>query len=318
MSGNRSSRARPKEMDFPRLVERFGSEDKCRVYLEQLRWPEGVVCPKCGHTGATWLQTRRVRECNARSCGYQFSVRNGTVLADSKLPLWKWFVASLLMCESKKGMSANQIRRMTGVTYKTAWFLTHRIRQAMGEAVGGPMLTGSVEVDETYIGGKPRFSKKGKRGWDHRRDSKTTVLGAVERGGNIRLKVERRGTNMGTLRQFIAKNVDDKAPHLYTDGHPGYAGIGDADTTHETVNHRAYEWVRGDVHTNTIESAWSLFKRSIVGSYHHLSVKHMDSYLDEFEFRYNNRHNDFLFRDTLKALLRSETMTYKALTERPT
>ncbi len=304
-------------MDFPRLVERFGSEDRCRQYLEALRWPGGVVCPKCNHVGATWLATRRVRECNRGSCGHQFSVRVGTVLQDSKLPLWKWFVTVFLLAESKKGISANQIRRMTGVTYKTAWFLTHRIRQAMSEAAEAKPLTGSVEVDETYIGGKPRYSKRGKRGWDHRRDSKTTVLGAVERGGNIRLRVERRGTNMGTLRQFIRDHVDDKTPHLYTDSSPSYGSLTDENTTHEQVNHRAYEWVRGDVHTNSIESAWSLFKRSIVGSYHHLSVKHMDSYLDEFEFRYNNRHNDFLFRDTLRALLKSETMTYQKLIDRP-
>jgi transposase-like protein len=302
-------------MDFTRLVERFGSEDKCRQYLEELRWPDGIVCPKCGHNGATWLQTRRVRECNARSCGYQFSVRNGTVLADSKLPLWKWFVASLLMCESKKGMSANQIRRMTGVTYKTAWFLTHRIRQAMSEATGSRLLKGTVEMDETYMGGKPRYRQHGKRGWD--RSTKTMVLGAVERGGEILLSVDKRAANMGTLRQSARKNIAGEAANIYSDQHPGYVGIGDADTKHESVNHRAEEWVRGDVHTRTIESAWSLFKSSLVGSYHHLSVKHMDSYLDEFEFRFNNRHNDFLFRDTLKALLRSDTMTYKALTERP-
>jgi transposase-like protein len=314
MSGNRSSRARPREMDFPRLVERYGTEDKARVYLEELRWPEGIVCPKCQHKGTSWIATRRVRECN--SCGHQFTVRVGTVLQDSKLPLWKWLVATFLMVESKKGMSANQVRRMTGTTYKTAWFLTHRIREAMSQVAATTPLRGAVEVDETYIGGKPRYRRLGKRGWDHQRNPKTMVLGAVERSGAIRLRVEHRGANMGTLGQFIRQNVAHDSPAIYTDEAPAYKGIGLADknTKHETVNHRAEEWVRGDVHTNSVESVWSLFKRSIVGSYHHLSAKHMDKYLDEFEWRFNNRHNDFLFRDTMRALMRSDTMTYKALT----
>lgn len=309
------SLARPKGMDLSRLVEQLGSEDKCHEYLEELRWPDGVVCPKCQHVGASWISTRHVRECN--SCGHQFTVRVGTVLQDSKLSLWKWCAATLLMVEARKGISANQVRRTVGVTYKTAWFLTHRIREAMSAATNSTPLTGTVEVDETYIGGRPRHPRKGKRGWDRVNNPKTMVLGAVERGGDIRLAVETRGANMGTLRQFIAKNVDVDAPAIYTDEHPGYTGTADGNTKHETVNHRAEEWVRGDVHTNTIESAWSLFKRSIVGSYHRLSAKHMDKYLDEFEWRFNNRGNDFLFRDTMKALMRSQTMTYKRLIERP-
>jgi len=206
---------------------------------------------------------------------------------------------------------------MTGTTYKTAWHLTHRIREAMSAATNTTPLRGTVEVDETYIGGKPRFPRRGHRGWDRQANPKTMVLGAVERGGDIRLRVEHRGANMGTLGQFISANVADDAPAIYTDEHPGYRAIGDADTKHESVNHRADEWVRGDVHTNTIESAWSLFKRSIVGSYHHLSAKHVDKYLDEFEWRFNHRRDPYLFRDTMKALLASDALTYTALTERP-
>ena len=304
----------PKGMNLGKLVEQYGSEEQCRTALEALRWPAGIVCPKCERKGASWLAKRRQHECNDRSCGYQFMVRAGTVLQDSKLPLWKWFMATFLMCESKKGISANQLRRMIGSTYRTSWFLSQRIREAMSAAANTEPLTGTVEMDETYIGGKRRFRKHGKRGWD--RKSKTMVLGAVERGGDIRLAVEHRNAGMGPFYQFATKHIDDKAPAIYTDDHSGYAVFGDADTKHESVNHSAEEWVRGDVHTNTIESAWSLFKRSIVGSYHHLNVKYMDKYLDEFEWRYNNRHNEFLFRDTMKALVGADTMTYKALTSR--
>lgn len=301
-------------MNLPRLIERYGDEPTCRSYLESLRWPDGVKCPRHG-TRATWLATQEVWECN--SCGYQFTVRVGTVLQDSKLPLTKWLIAVFLIAESKKGMSANQLRRILGTTYRTSWYLSHRIRDAMVAASDRAPLKGTVEVDEAYVGGKPRVRRKGagRHGWDHR--SKTMVLGAVSRGGQIRLRVDKRGANMGTLRQFVAKNVDDAAPFLYTDSSPSYGNLSDANTKHDKVDHSAYEWVRGDVHTNSVEGVWSLLKRSIVGSYHHLSVKHLQMYLDEIEWRFNNRHNDYLFRDTLRALFRSDVLTYKGLTERP-
>ena len=307
-------RSKPKVMDLPRLFERYGSEEKALGLLTELRWPDGVVCPRDGKK-ASWIESVKVWDCS--TCGYQFTVRVGTIFQDSKLPLWKWMVATFLMVESRKGISANQIRRMTGMTYKTAWFLTHRIREAMSRAGNQTPLTGTVEVDETYIGGRPRHPRHGRGRGPITRKSKTTVFGAIARGGEIRLAVERRDVNMGTARQFIAKNVDGAAGAIYTDSHPAYVGIGDADTTHASVSHRIEEWVRGDVHTNTIESAWSLFKRSILGSYHHLSAKHMDAYLDEFEWRFNNRRNPYLFRDTLIALLKSDNMTYKALIQRP-
>lgn len=304
----------PKGMNLPKLIATYGDEDACRTYLESLRWPTGVVCPR-DSKNVTWLRTQSVWECN--SCHYQFTVRVGSVLQDSKLPLSKWLIAAFLMAESKKGISANQLHRMIGTTYKTAWHLSHRIREAMVAASDGQPLVGTVEVDESYVGGKPRARKigSGRHGWDHKR--KTMVIGAVERGGRIRLRVERRGANMGTLQQFVAKNVDDAAVNIYTDEAAAYGNLTDANTTHQRVNHSAYEWVRGDVHTNSVEGVWSLLKRSIVGSYHHMSVKHLQGYLDEIEWRFNNRHNDFLFRDTLRALFRSEALPYKKLTERP-
>jgi transposase-like protein len=218
-------------------------------------------------------------------------------------------MATYLITESKKGISANQLKRMLHVSYKTAWYLAHRIRDAMGDDEQ-PLLRGIVEVDETYVGGKRRGVGRGSL------EGKTMVVGAVQRGGEVRLKVAD-SNNRQTLHGFIRKNVEDGAEAIYTDDWPAYRGIADRDTRHETVNHEAEEWVRGDVHTNTVEGVWSLFKRGLVGSYHKLSVKHLPAYLDEMEFRFNNRGNPFLFRDTLLVLLHGDALPYKELVRKP-
>jgi len=286
----------------------FGSEDACREALEDLRWPDGVRCPRCNADNVTRIKGRITFDCLA--CSYQFSVLAGTVLQDTKLPLWKWFMATYLVVDSKKGISANQLKRMVGVSYKTAWFLTHRIRHAMGVLAQEP-LTGVVEVDETYVGGRVRGMGRGYRG------NKAMVLGAVSRSGAIRLKVEKR-PDRKTLHSFIKANVSDDAEAIYTDEWPAYRGIGDATTPHESVNHRDEEWVRGQVHTQTVESAWSLFKRGVVGTYHQLSEKHLDAYLDEFEWRHNNRSNPYIFRETLRVLVTADPLTFEALTSEGT
>ena len=238
------------------------------------------------------------------SCRYQFSVKAGTIFHDSHLPLRKWFAAVYLMCEARKGVSANQLKRTLKVAYKTAWYLCHRIRAALKDADTEP-LEGTVEVDETFIGGKA----KGKgRGYT---DNKSMVLGALERGGGIRLVVEER-RDRKTLHKFIETHAPD-AENIYTDDFEAYKGIEDEDTKHESVNHSAKEYVRGDVHTNSIEGAFSLFKRSVVGAYHQVSAKHLPAYLDEFEFRFDNRNNPYLFRDTLLRLIGSESLKYKDL-----
>ena len=211
------------------------------------------------------------------------------------------------MCESRKGVSANQLKRVLKVAYKTAWYLCHRIRAALKDADTEP-LTGTVEADETYIGGRIKGKGRGFRG-----ENKTMVLGAIERGGNIRLVVEGRRRTKKVLHRFIEKHTDPETERIFTDEWSGYQGIEDEDTEHETVNHSADEWVRGDVHTNTIEGAFSLFKRSIVGAYHQVSAKHLPAYLDEFEFRFDNRNNPYLFRDTLLRLIESDSLPYKDL-----
>jgi transposase-like protein len=300
------------EFNLPELIERFGSEDKCHTYLEELRWPEGVQCPRCGSDKISRIKARRQFDCDG--CRYQFSVRVGTLFHDSKLPLWKWFLAVYMMGESKKGVSANQLKRMLGVSYKTAWYLCHRIRAAMHDE-SSPLLHGIVEADETYIGGKlrPGTYKTAREAKQHRLDNKTVVLGAVERGGQVRLRMAPDATSE-SVKGFLADVVADDAEAIYTDAHRSYRGIADEDTRHEWVDHSRDEWVRGHVHTNTVESVWSLFDRSVIGAYHKLSVKHLPAYLDEAAFRWNNRENPFWFRDTILRLVKGDTLTFAELT----
>lgn len=292
-----------KTLDLPTLIERYGSEDKCRELLEQLRWPEGVECPRCAGRTISRIQKRNQFDCD--SCRYQFSVKSGTVFHDSHLPLWKWFLGIYLVCESKKGISAKQLERTLGVSYKTAWYLGHRIRSAMEEDSPVP-LSGIVEIDETWIGGK----QKGKgRPWDN----KTMVLGAVERGGEVRLRVQG-GRDRASRLRFLQQNVADETKAIFTDAAPAWGDLSDDDTHHAVVSHRDEEWVRAQVHTNTVEGVWSLLKRSVVGTYHQLSAKHLPAYLDEISFRFNNRDNVYLFRDTLLRLIDGETLPFAELT----
>ena len=287
------------------LIDRFPSDEHCRTYLEDLRWPSGVCCTRCGDTNLCEIPDRNQWHC--LSCSYQFSVTAGTIMHDSHLPLRKWFIAIYLMCVAKKGVSANQLRETIGVAYRTAWYLCHRIRAAMGnDGLTGPTLFGIVEVDETLVGGRKRGVGKGSR------KGKTWVAGAIQRDGLVRLE---RIPNIrkNTLHDFIDRHVTDETEAIYTDELRSYIGIADEDTRHETVNHRAEEWVVGDVHTNNIEGVWSLFKRSIVGSFHKISVKHMDRYLEELEWRFNNRDNPYIFRDTLARIMNTDPLEYRDL-----
>ena len=259
------------------LKDKFGDEHTCREYLEKLRWPSEVACPRCGDCSVSEITTRDQFDCN--SCRYRFSVTSGTIFDNTKLPLRKRFVAMYLRIESKKGISANQMKRTLGLSYKTAWYLCHRIREAMGnDPLIGPTLFGIVEVDETLVGGKRRCGGTGHR------VGNTWVAGAVQRDGRIRLE-SIPNIEKVTLHDFIKRTVKDEA-----------------------------EWVVGDVHTNSVEGVWSLFKRSIVGPFHHISAKHMDRYLKELEWRFNNRDNPFMFRDLLLRILDGEELRYDALT----
>ncbi len=287
------------DTNLMKLFDRFGTDKQCREALEQMRWPNGVKCLRCQSEKVYRIYTRDLFRCE--SCEYQFSVKTGTSFHDSHLALPKWFAAIYLMSESKKGMSALQLKRTLKVAYKTAWYLCHRIREAVKDA-DSSLLSGICEVDETYVGGKAKNMHKdvrARRIQGRGSVGKAMVLGAIARGGKVRLDAAVT-PDRETLKAFIAAKLADETTTIMTDDFPAYDGCGDHNTRHETVNHSAKEWVRGDVHTNTMENVWSLFKRSIIGSYHQISVKHLDRYLDELEFRFNNRNNPYLFRDNLE------------------
>ena len=304
------------DMNLITLMDEYGTDEACRAFLEDLRWPDGeLACPRCEGKTISRIVKRGQFDCD--SCRYQFSVTAGTVFHDSHLPLRKWLLATYLMCESRKGISANQMKRTIKVSYKTAWYLCHRIRAAMAEDAPEP-LSGTVEMDETFHGGKPRYvnpekdlsgrSKRGPRA-DNR---KVVVLGALQRGGEVRIRVAPDRTG-ASIRTFAEDNLSPDTDHIYSDDWRAYRQLGDENTNHDSVNHTNKEWVRGDVHTNGIESVWSLFKRSVVGSYHQLSEKHLDAYLDEFEWRFNNRENPYLFRDTLLKMVTASALPFAEL-----
>ncbi len=294
-----------------KLIEDFGSDEKCRTELEKLRWPEGPICPRCKSASISKVEKRSQYDCNV--CRYQFSVTAGTIFNDSHLPLWKWFLATLLLCEARKGMSANQIKRTLGLgSYKTAWYLCHRIRAAMATAEKG-MLYGTVEMDETYVGGKHQGHQH-KPG--HPDCSKQIVIGLRQRGGATRF-FHAEDAKSGTLAKYIRENVSEDVDVLVTDEFNAYPGAMKATghtAKHKTIKHKAKVYVDGDIHTNTVESAFSLLKRGIVGSWHRVSAKHLEAYLAEMEFRFNRRNSPYLFQDTLRHMVTASTLTFEALT----
>lgn len=291
------------EINLVNLIERYSDDKKCRQYLEALKWHEGVKCPRCGSSKISRILKRDQFDCD--QCRYQFSVTAGSIFHDSHLPLWKWFLAVYLMAESKKGISANQIKRSLKISYKTAWYLCHRIREAMNEVNRNePKLTGTIEVDETYVGG--HYDKRRKRA----KYEKQPVIGLLQRNGKFEARTI--PTNGARILVGVVTDRVDKGATVMTDEFRGYSGLSNT-FKHESINHKQDEWVRGNISTNGVESAWSLFKRSIVGSYHQVSAKHLDSYIQEFQWRFNGRKNEYLFRDTLMRLLNTPPMEFNSL-----
>jgi transposase-like protein len=292
-----------KPMNLVDLMHEFCDDAKCRRYIEQLRWPRGPECPKCESTKVYRLENRPLLLC--ASCEHQFSATAGTIFHDTHLPLTKWFLATMLLCESKKGMSACQIQRSLGVSYKTAWYLCHRIRAAMLEVAPEP-LGGTVEIDETYVAGK-------KRRW-RAKNVAQVVIGIRQRNGDLRM-IRAKDAKSKTVREIIDANVGGHVEVILTDESAIYPWALDnmKASVHKTINH-SREYAHGDVHTNTVESAFSLLKRGIMGTWHKVSAKHLPAYLDEMCFRFNNRKNQFLFRDTLVRLILAPNVEYKQLT----
>ena len=281
----------------------FSTDDQCRELLKRLRWENGVRCLRCGGPNNFEVSSYKY-EC--KDCAYQFTVTAQSIFHDSHLPLTTWFLAVLLIVEARKGISANQMKRTLGVAYKTAWYLCHRIRKAMDETRDGELMTGVVEMDETYVGGKSHgVTGRGAK-------SKEIVVGIRERKGELRF-FHAEDVKSGTLAKYIHDNIDEDVEVLVTDDFRSY-GRAAGMRNHETVNHSAGEYARGDFHTNTIESAFSLLKRGLIGSWHKVSAKHLPAYLNEMTFRFNRRKNSDIFMDTLKHMITADPMTFEELT----
>jgi transposase-like protein len=277
-------------------ISRF-DENQAREHLEKLRWPNGVACPHCGDTEiytlkgkATSKEPVRKGVYKCKGCRKQFTVTVGTLFEGSHIPLNKWLMTVSLMCSSKKGISSHQLHRMLEVTYKSAWFMSHRIRYAMQQPELKNKLVGIVEVDETYVGGKPRRSKRDRtncliprRG---RGTKKAPVVALVQRNGIVKSQTMESITGKN-LKEFIRNNVDNTS-EIMTDDFKAYKTLR-KEFKHQSVNHSIGQYVRGNVHTNTIEGYFSLLKRGITGVFHHVSKKHLHRYLTEFDFRYNMR-----------------------------
>ncbi|MGH9869803.1 MAG: IS1595 family transposase [Candidatus Polarisedimenticolia bacterium] len=318
VAGNKSETVRA----LPRAC---ADETAAVEFIEAERWQGEPACPRCGDMDVYQMISRETKTrgprylWRCRGCARQFTVRIGTIFEDSRIPMRHWCYAFWAACASKKGVSALQIKRMTGLSYKSALFMMHRIRFAMAEGSPAP-LTGIVEADETYVGGKPRkkaFPWKPARALDpdYRRHTtktnKATVVAVLQRGGSVRPRhVER--ANAETLRAFIFANVS-RSSILMTDESNLYTEPGKAFKDHKVVKHSTHEYVRGNAHTNSIEGFFSIVKRSLYGTHHAVSKKHLHRYLSERAFVYNARHVDDGER-TVRAIRKADgkRLTYKA------
>jgi transposase-like protein len=307
-----------------RLPLACSNEQAAVEFMEEQRWGASPCCPRCGDTDVSQMKandgsrnTRFLWRC--RGCKQQYTVKIGTVMEDSPIPVRHWCYAFWAACASKKGVSAMQIQRQTGLSYKSALFMMHRIRWAMAPANAndGGKLTGTVEFDETYVGGKPRKGRIGTRPDGSLKpgpapdfvDRKTPVVAGVERGGRVKARVAINVTPK-SLKAHVLDMVDTSARFM-TDERRGYVTVGrEFEGGHHTVNHSQGEYSRGDVTTNTIEGFFSILKRGITGTYHSLSRKHLHRYLSEFEFRYNTRKMD----DGARMALALDAMNGKRLT----
>lgn len=294
------------ELNLINLAQHFSDEDKAREFVEKLRWPDGPICPHCGEVDNAYRLEPKPSKKNTHvrkgvwkcaGCREQFTVTVGTIFADSHIPLSKWLLAFHLLCASKKGISAHQLHRMLKVTYRSAWFMAHRIRYAMTQEPLSSKLTGIIEVDETYVGGKPRYSvrrtvKPGVRGQDQPgpTTSKAAVVSVLQRNGRVQSRHVERVT-AENLKPIVHQMVDENA-HVITDSSTVLKGAL-VMRRHDQVNHTAKEYARYEngvcISTNTIEGYFATLKRGINGVYHHVGRQHLHRYLSEFDFRYNSR-----------------------------
>lgn len=294
----------------------FHDDEAARLHLEAQRWPDGAYCPHCGECEKVTLlggKSTKPGTYICKSCRTKFTVTVGTVFERSHVGLAKWLLAFRLMAASKKGVSAHQLHRSLDVTYKTAWFMAHRIRAAMAEENPGP-LGGegkTVEVDETYMGGKEGNKHKNKRKakWDHL-GGKQAVVTLVERDGKAR-SFHVANVTSKTLRPIVVKHASRKS-NLMTDGAAMYPKMGAEFASHGSVDHVRGEYVRGAIHSNTVENFFSILKRGVYGTYHHVSEAHLARYLAEFDYRYNSRlDTDAIRTDAMLKATTGKRLTYR-------
>lgn len=313
-------------MNLIDIGKELGTEQECFAFLEKQRWPDGVRCATCGCDRISRIErkskSKNVRknlyQCLEPTCKQQFSVTSGTIFHDSRIPLTKWFAAIHMIMDAKKGVSALQLQRHLGISsYQTVWHMAHRIRKAMGETPGVEnMLRGIVELDETYLGPKAkRLGGGGVRNQKPRAEKFEMVLGMRQRGGDVKL-VHIPDAKKETIRDAVRTHIVPSPYRIYTDAATVYDFAFDPELKrkHRSVNH-SVEWVVPGtrIHTNTVESAFSLFKRGVVGSFHHISGKHLHRYLSEFNHRFNRRKLPTRFNDLVARSGQTSPLTYRAL-----
>jgi transposase-like protein len=313
-------------MNLIDVTKQLATDEQCIAYLEKMHWPDGIVrCPICGNneisriTRKTASKNKRAQifQCLEKTCKHQFSATTGTIFHDSHLPLHKWFMAIALVVDAKKGISALQLQQHLGIgSYKTAWYMYHRIRKAMVDESPTP-LSGIVEVDETFIGGKAKRRGRPKK---LRMEKFDAVVGMRERGGRVRF-FHVPDLKARTMKQIIEAHISADVDRVMTDQAVAYDFAFDKafKSKHSTVNH-SIEWVKPgniSVHTNTVESAFSLLKRGLMGSFHRVSIKHLHRYLSEFEYRFNAREIADRFSTTLAAMCGTKEMPYQQLISDP-